>query len=78
MNGKITRYLYKNEDPASFRDNDIGAILEDRKGSLWIGTRRGLMQVFGKKEDISLQLMACLIIRYSVFWKILKAVFGSA
>ncbi len=40
--GHFTRYKHNPTDPASLSSNDVWHIFEDRTGSLWISTMRGL------------------------------------
>ncbi len=47
---KFTRYLYKENDPAT-SGSEIACLLEDSKGSFWVGTQHGL-KVFKKKVPL--------------------------
>src|SRR5690606_27133789 len=40
--GRITAFRHRAEDPASLPDDNVWAIHEDRRGTLWIGTDGGL------------------------------------
>lgn len=47
---EVTQYINDIEDENSIPSNQVGAIIRDRKGNLWVGTTNGLAR-YNKKND---------------------------
>lgn len=47
---EVTQYINDIEDENSIPANQVGAIIRDRKGNLWVGTTNGLAR-YNKKND---------------------------
>lgn len=56
-NGHLVRLRHRVADPGSLRDDSVFALLEDRSGAVWVGTRTGLDRLdldSGKFQHIAL------------------------
>jgi PAS domain S-box-containing protein len=50
--GHFKRYLADPDNPSGLSNNDILAIYEDSRGSLWIGTAGGGLNMFNREQEI--------------------------
>ncbi|MDJ0837727.1 MAG: two-component regulator propeller domain-containing protein [Acidobacteriota bacterium] len=49
--GKVTRYLYDEEDPYSISSNATEAIYLDKLGTIWVGTDGGGVNIYDRERD---------------------------
>lgn len=49
-NAQFIHYQHEPKDPYSLSDNSVGPIVEDRQGSLWIGTLAGGLNKFDRTQ----------------------------